>query len=177
MKAQWYVIHVGAGSENRVSLELREQFDKAGLADSLQEVFVPKKQVSVVRRGTRVKAEDRIIPGYVFVRMVCTPETVHVVRRVPRVVGILGNDPENPRPLTEQEAKALMSQTTQISEAAQHAISFESGEIVKVCSGLFASMQGVVESVIPERERLRVSISILGRSTPVDLDFSQVEKV
>ena len=109
--------------------------------------------------------------------MVCTPDTVGTIRRLPRVIGFLGQDSGNPRALSKREVDVLFDQVDQEAKSSRMAISFEPGEVVKVCEGLFASMQGVVEEVSDEKERLKVSIAILGRSTPVDLDFSQVEKV
>lgn len=177
MSAQWFVVHVSAGSENRIAQEMRDQFVRARIEEQLEEVLVPKKEVSVIRRGVRTKTEERILPGYVFVKMEHTPESAHVIRRLPRVIGILGSDSETPRPLSEEELGRLMNQVSEISSSTGSGMVFEPGEVVKVTSGLFASMQGVVEEVQEERARLKISISILGRSTPVDLEFTQVEKV
>ena len=176
-EAKWYIVHVSGGSENRIASELKAQFEKFGLSDSLVDVFVPKKDVMIMKRGVKVKSEDRILPGYVFVNMICTPETVHTIRRLPRVVGILGDNSETPRPLNDMEVQSLLKQVDELSQLSQSSLSFDPGEVVKVCSGLFDSMQGVVEEVNYEKSRLKISITILGRSTPVDLDFSQVEKM
>lgn len=173
----WYVVHVAAGSENRIAEELKAQMSKAGLAEMLEEVLVPKKQDVTLKRGAKVLVEDRILPGYVLVRMRCLPETLHVIRRVPRVIGMLGTNSSGiPRSLNENEVKLLLDQLTRLKESVKDSITFEAGEVVKICEGLFSSMEGVVEEVDMQRLRLKVSISILGRSTPVELEFFQVEK-
>lgn len=175
---RWYIVHVAAGSENRVSTELRAQFAKAGLADQVQDILVPKKHTTTLRNGVKVQLEDRILPGYVLMHMVCSPEVVHVILRVPRVIGMLGSDASGmPRALADFEVAKFLEQVDRIAVAAQSQSSFEPGEMVKVSEGLFASMEGVVEEVDLHRSRLKVSIAILGRSTPVDLEFTQVEKI
>jgi len=176
--AEWYIIHVAAGSENKVASELDAQFEKHGLSDLLQEVLVPKKMVLATRRGAKVQAEDRILPGYVLVHMNCTLEALHIIRRIPRVIGMLGADAKGmPRPLSEFEVKQLLDQIQNVEQATRQSFVFEPGEMVKVSEGLFSSMEGVVEEVDTNRMRLKVSISIFGRPTPVDLEFSQVEKI
>jgi transcriptional antiterminator NusG len=176
--AEWYIIHVAAGSENKVALELKAQFEKNNLADSLENVLVPKKMVLATRRGVKVQAEDRILPGYVLVQMDCTLDALHVIRRVPRVIGMLGADAKGmPRSLSEFEVKQLLDQIENVEQATRQSFVFEPGEMVKVSEGLFSSMEGVVEEVDNNRMRLKVSISIFGRPTPVDLEFSQVEKI
>ena len=175
---QWYIVHVTAGSENRIASEMRAQFEKEGHGDKIQEILVPKKYVSTIRSGVKVQVEDRILPGYVLVHMVCSPETLHIVRRVPRVIGMLGSDIMGiPRALADHEVTKFLEQVDRIAVTAQNHFSFEPGELVKVSDGLFSSMEGIVEEVDIHRSRLKVSIAILGRSTPVDLEFTQVEKI
>lgn len=176
--AEWYVVHAAAGSENKVASELRAQFEKNGLGSLLHDVLVPKKTVTITRRGVKVQAEDRMIPGYVFVHMECTLEALHTIRSIPRMIGMLGADAKGmPKPLSEQEVKRLLDQLETVNQIAHHHVVFEPGELVRVCDGLFSSMEGVVEEMDAHRMRLKVSISLFGRSTPVDLEFSQVEKL
>jgi transcriptional antiterminator NusG len=176
--ADWYIIHASAGSENRVATELRAQFDRAGLGHQLSEVLVPKKSVPAIRRGVKIQVDERILPGYVLVHMECTPETLHVIRRVPRVVGMLGADSHGiPRPLSQGEVSQFLAQLETIHQSTTAKVVFEPGELVRVSEGLFSSMEGVVEEIDMQRFRLKVSISILGRPTPIDLEFSQVEKL
>ena len=112
-EAKWYVVHVAAGSENRVAAELKGQFIKSGLGEFLEEVLVPKKEIIMMRRGVKAKVEERVVPGYVFVQMMCTPDTVGTIRRLPRVIGFLGQDAGNPRALSKREIEALFVQVDQ----------------------------------------------------------------
>lgn len=168
---------MAVGSENKVSIEMRAKFMKEGVGDLLQEVFVPKRDVMVIRRGVKKTEETRLLPGYVFVNMVNCQESVSLIRNLPRVIGFLGKDLSSPQEVSEKEIQNLMNQEEEISKVSHSMVSFDPGEVVKVCDGLFSSMQGVVEEVNEDKSRLKVSINILGRTTPVDLDFSQVEKV
>lgn len=178
MDKKWYIIHASAGSENRVATELKAQFAKSGLDHLVEDILVPKKPAVAVRRGVKVEVEDRILPGYVLIQMECTPETLHVIRHTPRVIGLLGAGSDGiPKPLSEAEVSHLLSQLETIGKTTQGHDYFSVGETVKVSEGLFSSMEGIVEEVDTNRMRLKVSISILGRPTPVDLEFSQVEKV
>jgi len=176
---KWYVVHVAAGSENRVSCDLSAQFIKNGIGDLLEEVLVLKKMVNATRRGNKIQEEERILPGYVLVRMISTPEALNTIRRAPRVIGMLGADlRSDPKPLSDAEVENLLSQIDSIEGAGNaKSISFEPGEVIRVTEGLFASMEGVVEEVDNIRMRLKVSIPILGRPTPVDLDFTHIEKI
>lgn len=174
----WYIIHVAAGHENRVASELQAQCEKARLTSLMTEIRVPKRQTTVIKRGVKVQVEDRILPGYILVKMVCVPETLHIIRRIPKVIGMLGSDASGiPRILAESEVERFLEQLNRMADSSRMQLSFEPGEVVKVSEGLFSSMEGVVEEVDMERSRLKVSIAILGRSTPVDLEFSQVEKM
>ena len=177
---KWYVIHVAAGSENRVASDLSAQFSKAGIEDLLEDVLVLKKMVHATKRGNSVQQEERILPGYVLVRMISTPEGLNLIRRAPRVIGMLGADlRSDPKPLSDAEVENLLSQIDDSEGAAGCAsnLSFEPGEILRVTDGLFSGLEGVVEEVDAVRMRLKVSISIFGRPTPVDLDFGHVEKI
>ena len=175
---KWYVIHVAAGSENRVACDLSAQFVKNSIGDLLEEVLVLKKMVNITRRGNKVQEEERILPGYVLVRMISTPEALNTIRRAPRVIGMLGADlRSDPKPLSDAEVENLLNQIETMEGGNAQSISFEPGEVIRVTEGLFASMEGVVEEVDVARMRLKVSIPILGRPTPVDLDFTHIEKI
>lgn len=175
---QWYIIHAVAGSENKVASELTAQFEKNGLSSLLQDVLVPKKSFTTVRRNQKVEAEERILPGYIFINMACTLEALHTIRRIPRVIGMLGSDAKGvPQPLSEMEVRRLIDHVETMKDSSSHHLTFERGEIVKVSEGLFSSMEGIVEEVDCEKSRLKISISIFGRPTPVELEFSQVEKI
>ena len=177
-KPSWYVVHVVANNENRVANELREKFQKKHIDHLLHEVVVPKRLSQGVRRGVKVDVEDRVVPGYVFVRMECTLDGLYIIRNHPRVIGILGADQRGvPVPLGDEEVQHLLQRVAESDRLVSMGAHFEIGEHVRVCDGLFASMEGVVEEIDPVRSRLKVSVSIFGRSTPVDLEFSQVEKL
>ncbi len=173
----WYVIHVAAGGENRIAQELRAQLEKAGLSESFTDILIPKKQEMVVRKGAKVLMENRVLPGYILIRMRCSSEMLHIIRRVPRIIGMLGADGGGiPRALSEGEVKNLLDQVNRIEESSKGSMMFEKGEMVKISDGPFSSMEGIVEAVDLARLRLKVSIVIFGRGTPVELEFFQVEK-
>jgi transcription termination/antitermination protein NusG len=175
--ASWYVIHVAANNENRVALELGAQFAKHGLGHLLEDVVVPKKTVTALRRGVKCDVEERVLPGYVLVRMNCTPEGLYVIRNHPRVLGMLGSDGKGtPKPMAEEEVRHLLERVEALEETHSQGLTFEAGETVRVCEGPFASFEGVVEEVDYARERLKIAVSIFGRLTPVEVDFTQVEK-
>jgi transcriptional antiterminator NusG len=175
---KWYIIHVAAGSENRVASDLSAQFVKNGIGELLEDILVLKKVVNGARKGVKTQEEERILPGYVFIRMVCNPETLDTIRRAPRVIGMLGADlRSDPKPLSDAEVENLLSQIGDDSAPSVQRMSFEPGEVIRVTEGLFASMEGVVEEVDVTRMRIKVSIPILGRPTPVDLDFAHIEKI
>lgn len=175
---KWYVVHVAAGSENKVACDLSVQFAKNGIAELLQEVLVLKKMVNATRRGQKIQQEERILPGYVLVRAICSPEAVNVIRRSPRVIGMLGADSRSgPTALSDAEVENMMNQIDSEVVGASGDSSFEPGEVIRVVEGLFSSMEGVVDEVDVIRMRVKVSIPILGRPTPVELDFAHVEKI
>ncbi len=176
---KWYVIHVAAGSENRVASDLSVQFSKAGIAELLEDVLVLKKMVHATRRGNAVQQEERILPGYVLVRMISTPDALNTIRRAPRVIGMLGADlRSDPKPLSDADMENLLNQIDDSDGVGPvSGTAFEPGEIVRVTDGLFSGLEGVIEEVDVLRMRLKVSISIFGRPTPVDLDFVHVEKI
>jgi transcriptional antiterminator NusG len=169
-------VHVYSGSEKKVAEAIRDQIVRKGMQDLISEVLVPTEEVVEVRRGVRVNSERKFFPGYILVNMDLSDETWHLVKSQSRVTGILGSKGK-PVPITEKEAQQLINQISEGIERPRASIIYEIGEQVRVCDGPFASFNGLVEDVDEDKARLKVAVSIFGRSTPVDLDYSQVEKV
>jgi len=176
MDARWYVIHVYSGFENKVAQSIREQAALKGMEDLFEEVLVPTEEVVEVRRGSKVNAERKFFPGYVLIKMALTDETWHLVVNTGKVTGFLGGR-GRPAPISEREVTHILHQVQEGIERPKPSITFDIGEQVRVADGPFASFNGYVEDVDDERARLKVSVSIFGRSTPVELEFSQVEKL
>lgn len=176
MSARWYVVNVYSGSEKKVAESLREQAVLKKMEDKILEVLVPTENVVEIRKGKKVDAERKFFPGYILVKMEMTDETWLVVKSTPRVSGFLGGR-NKPQPISQAEVDKIMNQIKEGIERPQTNITFESGEQIRVIDGPFASFIGVVVDVDAEKSRLKVSVSIFGRETPVELEFSQVEKV
>ena len=173
---RWYVVHVYSGFEKKVASSIRETALQKGLEDHFEEVLVPTEEVVEMRRGARVNAERKFFPGYVLVRMEMTDESWHLVKDTAKVTGFLGAS-GRPVPISDAEASRVRDQVQEGVERPKPSISFEIGEQVRVADGPFSSFSGLVEDIDEDRARLKVSVSIFGRSTPVELEYGQVEKL
>ncbi len=174
--SRWYIIHAMSGHEKKVAQTIREKALQHNLQDQIEDVVVPMEEVIEVRNGKKVAAERKFYPGYILVKMELNDRTWHLVKNVPSVSGFLGGGGK-PQPIPEREAEKIFSQMREGVEKPKHSVIYEVGESVKVIDGPFESFVGVVEEVEEEKARLKLSVSIFGRPTPVDLEFSQVEKV
>ena len=175
MPHRWYIVHAYSNFENKVAESIREQAKQRHLEHLFDQILVPKEKVTEVRRGRKVDAERKFFPGYVLVKMELTDEAYHLIKNTPKVTGFLGTD-NKPMPISEAEASRILHQVQEGIERPKPTMSFEIGEQVRVSDGPFASFNGVVEEVDDARSRLKVAVSIFSRSTPIELDFAQVEK-
>lgn len=177
MAMRWYVVHAYSQYEKKVKLGLEDRIKRAGLEDKFGEILVPTEEVVELRDGVKRTTERKFFPGYVLVQMEMEDDTWHLVKSVPKVMGFIGGTQDRPAPITEKEAQAIMARVEDSDEAPKPKTLFDPGQQVRVLDGPFADFTGVVEEANYEKNRLRVSVVIFGRSTPVELDFNQVEKV
>ena len=173
---KWYVVHAYSNFEHRVAESLKERIQRAGLTERFGEILVPTEEVVEMRDGQKRKSERKFYPGYVLVQMEMDEETWHLVRDVPKVLGFIGGTSDKPAPITDKEAMQILRRVEEGVDKPRPKVLFEPGEVVRVIEGPFNDFNGVVENVNYEKNRLQVAVQILGRSTPVELDFSQVEK-
>jgi transcriptional antiterminator NusG len=174
---KWYVVHVYSGFEKKIAQQIREQAAQKGLSDAFEEILVPAEQVTEVRRGQKVDTERKFFPGYILIKMAMSDEAWHLVKNTPKVTGFLGTR-NKPQPISEAEAQRILGQLKEsVEKPKKPAIVFEVGEQVRVTDGPFTSFNGTVEEVDEEKGRIKVSVSIFGRATPVELEYGQVEKL
>ena len=174
---RWYVVHAYSGYEKFVAREIQERVKRDDLYDFFGEVIVPTEDVVEMRSGQKRKSTRKFFPGYVLVQMVLNDETWHFIKNVPRVLGFIGGTAETPAPITDKEVATILQRIEEGVNKPKPKVLFEPGEIVRVVDGPFADFSGVVEEMNYEKNKLRVAVLIFGRSTPVELEFSQVEKV
>ena len=176
MTNRWYVLHAYSGYETKVADSIMEQASKIGISDQIEEISVPTQNIVEVKRGVRVNTERKIFPGYILIKMSLNEDTWHIIKNTPKLSGFLGTKGK-PIPISNDEAKRISQQVIDGVEKSRPAVMYDVGEQVKVIDGPFASFNGEIERIDEEKARLRVAVSIFGRSTPVDLEYSQVEKV
>ncbi|MDP8033418.1 transcription termination/antitermination protein NusG [Pasteurella atlantica] len=173
---RWYVLQAFSGFESRVAITLREYIKQHQMEDQFGEVLVPTEEVIETVAGKRRKSERKFFPGYVLVQMDMNDETWHLVKSVPRVLGFIGGTADRPAPITQKEADRILNRLQETSDKPKHKTTFQPGELVRVTEGPFADFSGTVEEVDYEKSRVKVSVSIFGRATPVELAFNQIEK-
>ncbi len=176
MTKRWYVVHAYSGFEKSVMRSLDERIKRESMEDSFGEVLVPTEEVVEMRGGQKRRSERKFFPGYVLVEMEMNDDSWHLVKSVPKVLGFIGGTKENPAPISQAEADAILNRVQEGADKPRPKVMFEPGEMVRVVDGPFNDFNGTVESVDYDKSRLRVAVLIFGRSTPVDLEFHQVEK-
>nr|BET44416.1 MAG: transcription termination/antitermination protein NusG [Candidatus Aschnera chinzeii] len=177
MKKRWYVIQVFSGFETRVVNSLKEHIKLCTMENNFGEIIVPTEEIMEIKSGQRKKSERKFFPGYILIQMLMNNETWHFVRNIPRIIGFVGGSADRPSPIQDKEINDIIERLKQIRDKPRPKRLFEIGEMVRVSDGPFADFNGIVEHVDYEKSRLKLSVSIFGRATPVELDFSQVEKV
>ena len=176
MALRWYIVHAYSNFEHRVKAALEERIARMGLQDKFGEILVPTEEVVEMREGQKRRSERKFFPGYVLVQMEMDDETWHLVKEVPKVLGFIGGSSDKPAPITEAEANRILQRVQEGVDKPRPKVLFEPGEVVRVTDGPFKDFSGVVEGVNYEKNKLQVAVQILGRSTPVELDFGQVVK-
>ncbi len=176
MALKWYVVHAYSNFENKVKTSLEERIKMHGLEDKFGKIMVPTEEVVEMREGQKRRSERKFFPGYVLVQMDLDEETWHLVKEVPKVLGFIGGSSDRPAPITDAEADTILSRVEEGVDKPRPKVLFEPGEVVRVIDGPFNDFSGAVETVNYEKSKLRVAVQILGRPTPVELDFGQVEK-
>jgi transcriptional antiterminator NusG len=176
MALQWYVVHAYSGFENQVKRTLQERITRSGMQDKFGDILVPTEEVVEMRDGAKRKSERKFFPGYVLVQMEMNDDTWHLVKDAPKVMGFIGGTSDRPAPISQHEADSILQRVQEGADKPKPKVLFEVGEVVRVIDGPFNDFNGVVEEVNYDKSRLRVSVLIFGRSTPVELEFGQVEK-
>ncbi len=176
MSKRWYVVHAYSGFENQVKRSLQERVERYGMQDKFGDILVPTEEVVEIRSGQQRKSERKFFPGYVLVQMEMDDETWHLVKDTPKVLGFIGGTSDKPAPISDKEADMILQRVQEGVDKPRPKVLFEPGEVVRVIDGPFNDFNGVVEEVNYDKNRLRVAVMIFGRSTPVDLEFGQVEK-
>ena len=176
MQKRWYIVHAYTNFENKVREAILQEAELRGLEDMFDEVLVPKEKVTEIKRGKRVDTERNYFPGYVLVKCALTDQVFHLIKNTPKVTGFLGAT-SKPQPIPEKEAERILNQVSEGVEQTRPTVTFEVGEQVRVSDGPFASFNGLVEGVDDDRARVKVAVSIFGRPTNVELEYTQVEKI
>ncbi len=176
MSLQWYVVHAYSGFENKVKKSLEDRVKRLSLEEKFGQILVPTEEVVEMRDGQKRKSDRKFFPGYVLVQMEMADDSWHLVKDCPKVMGFIGGSSDKPTPISEKEAQNILNRIQEGAEKPKPKVLFEVGEVVRVTDGPFTDFNGVVEEVNYEKSRLRVAVSIFGRSTPVELEFGQVSK-
>lgn len=176
MSLRWYVIQAYSGFEQQVMKGLRERIKRSGMEDKFGDILVPTEEVVEMRDGKKRKSDRKFFPGYVLVQMEMSNDTWHLVKESPKVLGFIGGTADRPAPISDAEASTILQRVEEGADKPRPKVLFEPGEVVRVTDGPFTDFNGVVEEVNYEKSRLRVSVLIFGRSTPVELEFTQIEK-
>jgi transcriptional antiterminator NusG len=176
MSLRWYVVHAYSNFENKVKKALEERIEREGLQDFFGKILVPTEEVVEMRMGQQRKSERKFFPGYVLVQMDLTDETWHLVKEIPKVLGFIGGTSDRPSPISDKEANTILSRVEDGANKPRPKVLFVVGEVVRVIDGPFKDFNGVIEDVNYEKSKLKISVLIFGRSTPVELGFGEVEK-